>query len=216
MRKLLTAFLGLLMLPSAGSGAGAEPELTLAAGMRRGEVAFPTEARTPLIVCVTTPCILAEARTDDGEVNYSLILDVPFSRHWMVEALLTEQDGDHEFRSSFSPILDRATYESTTAQLGLLRHWGEGRLRPFAAGALGVTTFESTALAYDRPFFPGIVPTPVDEEVLSGSFAGGAKVDLGRRLALRLEGRAYWHDLPERLDGTLWQNEASVGLTYRW
>lgn len=134
----------------------------------------------------------------------------------MVEVLFTEQDGDHDFRSTFEVIVERGSYEWTTAQVGLLRHWGEDRVRPFAAAALGASRFESTTQAYDRPFTPGIVPRPVDEEVLSGSLAGGVKVGLGRHLALRLEGRGWWHDLPERLDGALWQNEGSVGLTYRW
>ncbi len=213
-RPLSTAFLGLLLLLPTAASAG--PELTLAAGLRTGDVVFATEARTPLIVCVTTPCILADVLTENDQARLTLILDLPFSRHWMVEALYTEQDGDHEFRSRFSPILDRGSYEWTTAQVGVLRQWGEGRLRPFAAAALGATRFESSVLAYDRPFFSGITPRPVDEDVLSGSLAGGVKVGLGRRLALRLEARGWWHDFPERLDGTLWQSDGSFGLTYRW
>lgn len=214
MRTLLAVFVGLLLLPAA---AGAGIELTLAGGHRTGEASFPIEARTPVTInCVTTPCILAEARTGEGEVYYSLILDIPVSRRWMVEALLTEQDGDLELRSRIVDVLHRETFELTTAQVGLLRHWGEGRVQPFATGALGVTQFESSAMAYERPLFPGISARPADEDVISGSLAAGLKTGLGRRIALRLEGRAYWHDLPARLGGTLWQPEASLGLTYRW
>lgn len=213
-RRLVAVVLGLLPLVPAAAGAG--PELTLSAGLRSGEIAFTTEAYSPLVVCVTTPCVTADVLTEDEQARLTLILDVPFSPRWMVELLYTEQDGDHDFRSDFPGIVERGSYEWATAQVGVLRHWGEGRLRPFAAGALGATQFESSVLAYDRPFFPGIVPTPVDEEVLSGSLAGGVKVGLGRHLDLRLEGRGWWHDLPERLDGSLWQGEGSVGLTYRW
>lgn len=213
MRNLLALLLAsFLVLPAAAS---AGPELTLSAGRRSGEVGFLTDVDA-LIVCVTTPCPVAEARTADDRVRYTLILDVPFSRRWMVEVLFTEQDGAHEFDLGVSPLPSRGTYEWTTAQAGVLRHWREDRLRPFAAAALGATRFESTALAYQRPLFPEITAFPVDEEVLSASLAGGIKVGLGRRLALRLEGRGWWHDLPDWLDGALWQGEASAGLTYRW
>lgn len=214
MRHLLILSLGALVLLPGAASAG--PELTLAAGLRSGDLAFATEATSPFIVCITTPCVVADVLTEDEQLRFALILDVPFSRHWMVEALFTEQGGDHGFRSTFGEVLERGSYDWTTAQVGVLRHWGEERLRPFATAALGASRFESTTPAYDRPFFPGIVPRPVDEEVVSGSLAGGLKVDMGRHLAVRLEGRAWWHDFPERLGGELWQNEASVGLTYRW
>ncbi|MDH3226655.1 MAG: hypothetical protein OEM67_06155 [Thermoleophilia bacterium] len=204
------------LLPLAPAAAGSGPELTLSAGLRTGEIAFTTEAYSPLIVCVTTPCVTADVVTEDEQVRLTLIVDVPVSPRWMIELLYTEQDGNHDFRSEFPSIVERGSYEWTTAQAGLLRHWGEGRMRPFAAATLGATRFESSVPGYDRPFFPGIVPTPVDEEVLSGSLAGGIKVGLGRYFDLRLESRGWWHDLPARLDGSLWQGEGSVGLSYHW
>lgn len=214
-RRFLTIALGILSLGPVAASAG--PQLTLSAGLRGGDLVFATEARSPLIVCVTTPCVLADVLTEDDQMRWTLILDVPISPRWMVEALYSEQDGDHGFRSRSAPIdPERGSYEWTTAQVGMLRHWGEGRLEPFAAAALGATSFESTVPAYDVPFFPGITPTPVDEDVLSGSLAGGVKVGLGGRFALRLEGRGWWYDFPARLGGSLWQSEASVGLTYRW
>ena len=215
MRRQLVA-VAFCLLPVAPAAAGAGPELTLSAGLRTGEINFTTEAYSPLILCVTTPCVTADVTTEDDQVRLTLIVDVPFSQHWMVELLYTEQDGDHSFRSDFPGIVEQGSYELTTAQAGVLRHWGEGRVRPFAASTLGSTRFESTVPAYDRPFFPGIVPTPVDEEVVSGSLAGGIKVELGRHVDLRLESRGWWHDFPERLGGPLWQGEGSVGLSYRW
>ena len=214
-RRLAAVVLGLLPLAPAATGAG--PELTLSAGLRTGETAFTTDAYSPDIVCITTPCVTADVLTKDEQARLTLILDVPFSPRWMVELLYTDQDGDHDFRTDHpSIVVEQGSYEWTTAQVGVLRHWGDDRLRPFAAGALGATRFESSVPGYGRPFFPGIVPTPVDEEVLSGSLAGGVKFGLGRHLALRLEGRGWWHDLPERLAGSLWQGEGSAGLTYRW
>ncbi len=216
MRIPYAFLLSLVALTPAAAGAGVE--LTLAGGYRSGEAAFPIEARTSLTLnCVTTPCILAEARTGAGEARASLIVDAPISPRWMVEGLLTRQDGDLELRSSI-PVgtLARETFESTTAQVGLLRQWGEGRFRPFAAGLVGGTSFESTALAYERPFFPGIGAAPVDEDVLSWSLATGLKAGLGKRVALRLEGRVHSHELSQRLGGTLRQTEAGAGLTYRF
>lgn len=214
-RRLVAVVLALVPLAPAAADSG--PELTLSAGLRSGSIAFTTEAYSPLILCVTTPCITADVLTEDDQVRTTLILDVPISPRWMVELLYTEQDGDHEFRSDFPGFLvERGSYEWSTAQVGLLRQWGDGRLRPFAAGALGATRFESSVPGYHRPLSPGTFPTPVDEEVLSGSLAGGVKLGLGRHLDLRLEGRGWWLDLPERLDGSLWQSEGGVGLTYRW
>ena len=202
--------------PLAPAVASTGPELTLSAGLRAGEIVFTTEAYSPLVLCITTPCVTADVLTEDQQGRLTLILDFPMSQRWMAELLYTTQDGDHGFRSDFPDIVERGSYEWATAQVGVLRHWGEGRVRPFAAGALGASRFESSVPGYDRPFFPGIVPTPVDEEVLSGSLAGGVKIGLGRHLDLRLEGRGWWHDLPERLGGSLWQTEGGVGLTYRF
>lgn len=202
--------------PLAPAVASTGPELTLFAGLRAGEIVFTTEAYSPLVLCVTTPCVTADVLTEDQRGRFTLILDLPMSQRWMAELLYTTQDGDHDFRSDFPDIVERGSYEWTTAQVGVMRHWGEDRVRPFAAGALGASRFESSVPGYDRPFFPGIVATPVDEEVLSGSLAGGVKIGLSRHLDLRLEGRGWWHDLPERLGGSLWQTEGGVGLTYRF
>lgn len=209
---VVSALLGLV--PTAAAGA---VELTLAAGARWGEVTYPTESTTPLIVCVTTPCVVADASTEEGGPHLSLILDLPVAGPWMIEGLVSRWEGDMDFRADFpGGIADRGTFESTTVLVGLLRQWEGSRWRPFATGALGMTAFESSVPAYDQPFFPGIVPRPVDEEVVAASLAGGVKTDLGRRLALRLEGRVYWHDLPDRLGGVRTQQEATVGLVYRW
>lgn len=216
MRTLSAVFLCLVFVPAA---ADAGAELTLAGGFRRGEAAFPIEAVTSLpIVCGTTPCILAEARTEEGKPHATLILDVPITRRWMAEALLTRQDGDLRLRSRVVPLESLAleTFEAETLQLGLLRQWGEGRVRPFAVGSLGATRFESTARAYERPLFPSIKSQPADADVLSGSVAAGLKAGLGSHVALRLEGRILWHDLPAHLGRTWRQKEGSLGLTYRW
>lgn len=220
MRTPIAFALCLLLLPATAS---AGVELTLLAGYRGGDLTFPIEARIDprslvIIDCITIPCLIADASTDDGDLLPTLILDVPISPAFMVEALLTRQDGDlrlgHFFGSEI--LFARETYESTTALVGLQRQWGERRVRPFASGGLGLTRFESSAVAYKRPIMEGDSPVRVDEEVLASSLAGGVKIDLASRLALRLEGRSYWHNLSERLGGTLQQLEASLGLTYRW
>lgn len=217
----LLVVLGALVVPAATR---ASVEITLTAGLRSGDASFPIEARidpsSPVsLACITTPCLLADASTGDGEALPSLIVDVPFSRQWAVEGLLSRQDGRLSLSSSRVPpevVLAPESWESSTAQLGLRRQWDGERLRPFVAGAVGRTWFESSAVAYDRPFFPGIAATRVDEDVFSASLAGGVSIGLARHLAVRVEARSFWHDLPERLGGTLQQTEAGVGITYRW
>lgn len=212
-------FIVLLVLLSAVPAAGTSGvEIVLGAGYRFGDTDFPIEAKGPLIACVTTPCILANAATDDGEVIPSLTVDVPLGAGpWMIEALYTETDGDLELRSVFRPDdLLRETYDSSTLLVGVLRSFGDGPIRPFAAAGLGVTRFEVSAPVYERPLFPGIVAGRVDEEVAVASLAGGVKMDLGPRWLARLEARAFFHDLPARAGGSLEQGELSVGLGYRF
>lgn len=214
MRIAAPVLLGLLLVPAV---AGAGAEITLSSSFRSGATAFPIEARTPEpLFCVTTPCILAEAATEDEELLYTATIGVPIAKRWTAELLITEQEGDLALRSTRVSIMHPETFDSLTAQLGVARHWGDGRIRPYVGGAVGGTRFESTALAYDRPLVTAATAFAVDEDVLSGSLATGLKAPLGHHLGLRLEGRAYWHALSDRLGGTLRQNEASLGLTYRW
>ncbi len=209
MRRLLIALVLLTLVPAA---AGAGVELTLTGGYRWGEAELLTEDSTSLILCITTPCATAAGRAANSEV-LGLILDVPIARGWMFEALLNRQDGEVAFRGT---LLPRASYESTTAQVGVLRYWERERITPFAAVGLGVTRWQTTALVYRPPLFPGIVVQPLDEEVFSASVAGGVKVPLSSRFGLRLEGRYYHIDLPQEVSGGRGQTEATVGVTFRF
>ena len=209
MRRLCIAFVLLTLVPAA---AGAGVELTLTTGYRWGEAELLTEDYTSLIVCVTTPCALATGRAGEDQA-LGLILDVPIARGWMFEALLNRQDGDVGFLGS---LLPRESYDATTVQVGVQRYWERKRLTPFAAVGLGVTRWKTTALVYHPPLFPGIVVQPLEEEVFSGSIAGGVKMPLDSRFGLRLEGRYYYVDLPAAAGGGLWQPEATAGLTFRF
>lgn len=208
----------LVLLTLVPAVAAADVEVTLMAGQRSGEAHYSIEAdgEGVLILCVTVPCLLAEARTEESEA-FSLIVDVPISNRWMVEGLLTRQEGDLELSSPFPPeFLSAETFDLTTAQIGLLRQWREERLRPFVAGGVGVTRFETSAGVYDQPPAPGVPSRSGDTDGLSASLAGGLKASLSERLALRLEGRYFWHDLDDRLGGALEQTEISLGLTARF
>lgn len=210
MRRLLIALALSTLVPAA---AGAAMELTVTAGHRGGEAELLTEDFTSLIVCVTTPCALATGRAgDDGVLG--LILGVPIADGWMFEVLLNRQDGDVAFPGT---LLPRQSYEATTAHLGVQRYWQRERWTPFVAAGLGVTRWETTALVYRRPLFPGIEVQPLAaREVLSGSIAAGVKLPLASRFALRLEGRYYHLDLPAELNGSLGQTEATAGLVFRF
>ncbi len=211
MRRLLIALV-LLTLTLAPAAAGAGVELTLTGGYRWGEAELLTEDYTRLILCVTTPCAPAAGRAGDNTA-LGLILDVPIARGWMFEALLNRQDGHVAFPGT---LLPRESYESTTTQIGVQRYWERERWTPFVAVGLGVTRWETSALAYRPPLLPGIVVQPLDEEVFSGSIAGGVKLPLTSRFGLRLEGRYYHIDLPPAVGGSLGQTEATAGLTFRF
>ncbi|MDX1501241.1 MAG: outer membrane beta-barrel protein [Thermoanaerobaculia bacterium] len=221
MRSLLISSLALVLLVPAVAAAAqtSGPELTFGASVRWGQATFPVESTTPhLILCVTTPCVLADASTEEAEVTPTLILDVPLSPRWAVETLLTRHEGEMEFQASF-PVSDHQSYDLTTLLVGLQRQWEGERVRPFVAGGVGYTWLEfgSGLQVYDRPIFPGIIPTFVDgAEGLATSLAAGVKVPISPRWAARIEGRVIWSDLPERLGGTLQQDEIGVGLTYRF
>ncbi len=209
MRRLFAA---LVLLAVSPAPARAGVELTLAAGHRWGEAELVTEDPNAFVVCITTPCVTAAGFAGEDE-TLGLILDVPIARGWMFEALVHRQDGDLEFPGS--PWLDD-DYHSTTAQAGVQRYWQRERVTPFAALGLGVTRWETSAPLYEPPLLPGIVTRPVEEQAPSASLAAGIKTPLATRIGLRLEARYLSIDLPQEVDGSLAQAQASVGLSYRW
>lgn len=215
-RILIT--LAVAALVWAPAAALAEAELTAVLGYRGGDSSFLVEADAPFIVCVTSPCIVADARTPESGV-LGLVLDVPIRQGWMFEALLNRQDADLRLASHPSNGTLRAeSFELTTFQVGLQRRWEPvaGGLEPFVAGGIGVARVESSGATLTRPIVPGDVGRRLGaEEGFSASLGGGARLALGERFGLRLEGRGYRADLPRELGGELVQVELSVGLSAR-
>jgi hypothetical protein len=217
MRRTPTLLVAAVVL--APPAALAQVEITAILGYRGGDSSsFLVEANTPRIACLVPPCVVAEAGTPESEV-LGLVLDVQVARGWMVEALISRQDAELELRVppavSGVEVLPES-FELTTLQIGLLRRWGGGGLEPFVAGGAGIARVESSGAVLTPPVLPGDSGRRLgSEEVLSASLGGGARLGLGPRLGLRLEGRAWWTDLPSGLGGALVQGELGVGLSFR-
>lgn len=215
-RTLLTLTAAAL-LPAA---ALAQAELSALVGYRGGDSAFLVEADAPLVDCLLPPCVVARARTPESEV-LGLVLDLPLAGGWMAEALVNRQQAN--LRLAAPPGLDAGPlgaerFELTTLQVGLLHRWRPvaGGLEPFVAGGVGLARVESSAAVLTRPVRPGEPGRRLAaDEVFAASLGGGARLALGRRLGLRLEGRGYRTELPRELGGALVQFELSAGLTAR-
>jgi hypothetical protein len=200
----LTLALTLLAAPARGG-----VELTAMAGYRSGELSYPIA-----IACIEifpSPCPVG-ARSEEGEV-FGLVLDVPWSEEWAVEALVNHQETRLRFlHSPLLPPADRLAdgeLEVTRAYAGVRRQWPRPRLTPFVAAGVGLADFRVTRAP------PVLVPEELRGARLSATLAAGFEIALQRRLGLRIEARGYWTGLPERAGGDLVQTDAAIGLSYR-
>jgi len=194
--------LAYLLLPLTAS---AQFELTPFVGYRVGGLSFD-----PGIVCIALVGVEcpAEAQSRDSEL-YGLVADVPIGSNWMLELLVSRQETEIEFDPGPLEIviLDQ-DFDLSILQVGLLRQWQRDRIAPFMAVGIGVARLESPAETVEG--------SAIDEGRLAASVAAGLKLPLQDWLALRLEGRGYWVDLPASLDGEMIQTELTTGLTFRW
>jgi hypothetical protein len=215
MRHALVALIPLLVVPAISH---AEMELSLTLGYRGGDASFPAEANAPAIACLVPPCVVADAHTPEGEV-LGLILDLPVDSNWMLEVLLSRQDADLDLVTELPPEalpLEPESFELTVLQLGALRRWRMGAREPFVVAAIGVARSETSARVLEPPVRVGEVGRRVGaQDGLSWSVGGGVRLALEKRWGLRLEFRAYRHDLPSELGGELIQAEVSAGLSAR-
>ncbi len=208
----------LVPLFALAAAAGAESELSLVLGYRAGDASFPIEADARGIACLVPPCVVADASTPESEV-LGLVLDVAVAPDWMFEARIDRQDGDLRLSAPQPPEAGPVTPESfelTTIQVGLLRHWAGDGLAPFVAAAVGLASVETSAAILDPPVGPGEAGRRLgSKDGLAFSLGGGARKSLGPRWGLRLEARGLWVDLPRELGGELVQLELAVGVSAR-
>ena len=208
----------LVLLTLLATAAAAETELTFVLGYRGGDASFPIEADAGGIACLVPPCVVAQASTPESEV-LGLVLDVPISRRWMVEARLDRQEADLRQATALPPEagpLAPQSFELTTFQVGMLRRWPGERLKPFAAAAVGIASVETSAAVLTASFVPGESGRRLgSRDGMAVSLGGGAARELGRRSGLRFEARGLWVDLPRELGGELMQIEVAAGVTLR-
>jgi hypothetical protein len=220
----------LLLGVSVPGVAAATVEVTANLGYRGGTASLDVLAEPVNLACLVEPCFMvAKAESKASEV-YGVTFDASITPRWMLEALIDRQPGELRLAetlavpegSSFYPDRGSAvSFDSTTFHLGVLRDWEVRRMLPFVAVGVGMTRLESPARAGESDLRILIAPPPavtarvIDEDLASGSVAGGVRVPVGEHLGARFEGRGYWTDLPRHLGGDLFQTQVTAGITFR-
>lgn len=192
--------LAVTLLPAATTAA---LEVTPLVGYSSGGFEFATG-----VVCIQSPC--PSYAESESSLQLGAALGVDLNDRLQVELLVTRQPGELAFRDSSSGPrngLPKADLDLTHLHVGLLRSWSLSSVEPFGVLAAGLTR-----IAGDR--VDGL--DAIDDDRFSASLAGGVKIPLRERLALRVEGRGTWIDAPERLGGETVQLAASTGIAFRW
>ena len=140
------------------------------------------------IACVQGPCP-SYLESEDGTV-LGLTIDYSVSPRVDFEVVVGRQESGLEYRQSLDSHarvnLPTVDLDISHLEIGLRRRWELGRTEPFAAFGVGISRLDS------GPF----VGTQIDSDRSSQSLAGGARIELGERLGLRLELRGRRIDLP--------------------
>ncbi len=190
----------------------AEFELTPMLGYRATSLEVSTG-----IACIEVagaPC--PDRAEADDDLTLGLIFDVRLSGAWFFEILLNRR----ETPLGVDPILcpecntvDLALedLETTTLHIGVQRRWQAAKVQPFVALGLGMSRWTTRSLSFFE--------VDIDDEQPSASLAGGLAIPFTDLLALRLEARAYWFDLPDDaflFDQDTTETELAAGLAFRW
>lgn len=169
------------------------------------------------IACIQQVGVPCPDRAEaDDDLTLGLIFDVQLNPAWYFEILLNRREAALEVDPILCPecgtlALILEDLETTTLQVGAQRRWQAGKVQPFVAFGLGLSRWTTRSLSFFE--------VDIDDEKPSASFAGGLTTPFNDRLALRLEARAYWFDLPDGvflLDQDTTETELAAGLTFRW
>jgi hypothetical protein len=137
-------------------------ELTPMAGYRFGGDFFELLTRQPLDI--------------DGAPAVGVVIDVPTSNGFQVEALFT-----HQHAQALVPTVPSGRpvswhFDVDHWQAGGLQEFDTGRMRPFLTGTLGLTSYRAQEN---------------DELRFTVGAGGGIKLFPSRHVGVRLEGRAF-------------------------
>jgi hypothetical protein len=112
--------------------------------------------------------------TADPDLSIGLILGFPLGNDRTLEVVWT-----HEFVHVPASSGEGADVDLSldTISVGGTYEWGDGKVRPFVSGTVGLTLLNPDASGYDL------------ELLLAGTLGGGIKVPISQRAYLRLEGR---------------------------
>jgi hypothetical protein len=160
--------------------------------------------------------LLAGQRLDvDGAPAVGVVVNVPFADALQIEGLFTHQNAMVSVPAGLSYPSTRWNATVTHAQVGGLEELGNGRVRPFLTGVLGLTRYAAGG----------------DSEVrFTVGAGGGVKLFPASHVGLRLDGRVYttFVDADARFaacgTGTcvaalhvdvVWQAEFTAGIVFR-
>lgn len=113
-------------------------------------------------------------RPADEGLTLGLVLGFPLGNDRILEVVWTHEQVHVPAPPDGGPDVD---LRLDTLGVGGTYEWGDGKLRPFVSGTVGLTLLSPDAAGYDL------------ELLLSGTLGGGVKVPLSPKAFLRLEGR---------------------------
>ena len=166
------------------------------------------------IAVVGAPC--PDRAEADDDLTLGLILGAQISPAWYFEVLLNRREAPLGMDPIICPECNTVELtlddlETTTLQIGVQRRWQTAKIQPFVALGLGISQWTTRSLSFFE--------VDIDDEQPSASLAGGLMAPLNDLLALRVEARAYWFDLPDDaflFDQDTTETELSAGLAFRW
>jgi hypothetical protein len=164
MRTILVV-LALVLLGPAHRAADRDVEITPSLGLRGG--------------ATLEPKVTGEGRAQaDPSLSYGVIVDFPVRPDARVEIFFDRQELAFEADPAQFGA-ERFDITIDYLQAGGVYEPRRDKARPFVAAALGLTRFDARGATVD------------DSVGLSGSIAGGVKIPMGSRVALRFELRGY-------------------------
>jgi hypothetical protein len=207
-RRLIRPSLLTILLAGVGSlpVAAADIEPYLFAGFRDGGLGFSTGIACIAIVGQDCP---VSASTEDSDEVWGLGTAVRMKGPWWLDLRWSRQNTEARFFSQLEEeiFIPGAPLEISNLHAGVEYRFLEGRWSPFVIAFGGISHLASPVETSER--------TDFDLDRASGGLGGGAIVDLGPRIGLRLEIRGIHTDLPGEFEGDLDQVEGAVGLRFR-
>jgi len=134
----------------------------------------------------------------NDRLNYGAGIDIEIQKGLMAELLWISEETHVRLRRFTGITDDLFDMNVHYFQVGAVHEMGRGKTRPFGAFTLGATLFH----AQD--------PTRSDEWLMSATLGGGVKIDMSKKVGIRLQGRIL---VPLIFSGTsIWVGTGGAGV----